>query len=94
MDVFETENVRLLVEALTSASCEEECRCLLEDLLTSKELLSIAQRLAVAQLLRRDIRYADIAEQTGASSATIVRVNHCLRYGSGGYETILKKLEN
>jgi len=92
MDLLENENTRLLISALLSLESEEECRNFIRDIMTSREILSIGQRLAVANLLRRGGTYAEVAEKTGASSATIVRVNQCLRYGSGGYRSVLSKL--
>ena len=53
----------------------------------------LGQRLEVARLLRRQMTYSDIAQQTGASTATISRVNRCLVYGAGGYRTVLERLE-
>lgn len=92
MGMFEREDIRLLVRAILNLQNEEECRLFLEDLLTAKEIEDAAQRLQVAQRLLRGVHYADISEETGASSATISRVNRCVVYGAGGYETVLKKL--
>ena len=58
-----------------------------------KELLSLSQRLEVAAMLREDKTYLEIGEKTGASTATISRVNRCLVYGAGGYDTVLERLE-
>ena len=55
------------------------------------ELQAVAQRLAVARLLQKKVTYQEIAERTGASTATISRVNRCLTYGAGGYQLILGK---
>ena len=76
--------------ALTDA--DEEYR-FFEDLFTIHELQAVAQRLAVARMLRRKVTYQEIAEETGASTATISRVNRCLTYGAGGYQMILDKLD-
>jgi len=92
MDLFDTENSRLLISALLALESEEECRNFIADIMTSKEILTIGQRLAVAKMLCQNEKYAEVAEKTGASSATIVRVNHCIRYGSGGYRSVLQKL--
>ena len=92
MQLFDTENGKLLLRALVSLETEAECRTLLEDLLTGREIESISQRLAVARLLCADARYSDVERQTGASSATIGRVNRCIQYGSGGYRLVLERL--
>ena len=63
-----------------------------EDLCTIREVQDLAQRIHVAKLLREHITYHDIATQTGASTATISRVNRALVYGAGGYETVLGRL--
>ena len=92
MNLFDSENVRMLVSALLALESEEQCRYFLEDIMTSRELVSISQRLAVAKLLCENEKYTAVAQKTGASSATIVRVNHCVQYGSGGYRSVLEKL--
>lgn len=92
MDIFESENAKLLVSALLSLKNERECRDFLEDLMTSKEVVSLSQRLAVAKLLCEKGKYSEVAKLTGASSATIGRVNRCIQYGSGGYRRALENL--
>lgn len=92
MDIFESENAKLLVSALLSLKDEGECRDFLEDLMTSKEIVSLSQRLAVAKLLCGKGKYSEVARLTGASSATIGRVNRCIQYGSGGYRRALENL--
>lgn len=82
-----------LVRALLSLENEEECFRLLEDLCTIREVRDLAQRLEVAQMLTDKITYTEIAAQTGASSATIGRVNRALSYGAGGYPIVLDKLK-
>lgn len=82
-----------LVKALLSVENETECYQLLDDLLTIKEMLDLAQRLEVARLLREKITYNEIAQRTRVSTATISRVNRSLSYGEGGYEMALKRLE-
>ena len=62
--------------------------------LTTKEILDAAQRLAVAKLLEKRAVYNEISRETGASSATISRVNRACLYGPGGYRTVLERLEN
>lgn len=69
----------------------EECYRFFDDLCTISEIHSFAQRFAVAKLLSQGETFNVIAEQTGASTATISRVNRCLQYGSDGYKTVLNK---
>ena len=87
------EQLKLLNEVLLSLKTEDEARSLLSDLCTIREMQDLGQRLEVARLLRRQMTYSDIAQQTGASTATISRVNRCLVYGAGGYRTVLERLE-
>ena len=87
------EQLKLLTEVLLSLKTEDEARSLLSDLCTIWEMQDLGQRLEVARLLRRQMTYSDIAQQTGASTATISRVNRCLVYGAGGYRTVLERLE-
>ncbi len=94
MDMFHTKGAALLVEAILSLKNEEECRAFLEDVMTGKEIQDCGQRLLVAQLLSRQMVYSQIAEVTGASSATISRVNRCYIYGAGGYRTVLPRLSD
>lgn len=82
----------LLVRAIVSIENAEECGAFLEDLMTRKELDDITQRLEVAKMLSEQTVYNKIVEETGASTATISRVNRAYLYGAGGYRTILKKL--
>ncbi len=70
----------------------EECYRFFEDVCTIKEIQSIAQRLQVAKLLKQNVKYAEIEEQTKASTATISRVNRCLKYGAEGYNMVLERL--
>ena len=93
MDVFHTPGAELLVQAVLSLQTQEECRAFLEDLMTGKEIQDCSQRILVAKLLRKKLVYSRIAKETGASSATISRVNRCCAYGAGGYQTVLERLE-
>lgn len=92
MNLFENEGYQLLVKALVSVQDEEECRRLLEDLMTRKEIMDIAQRMLVAKLLSEQVVYNKIVEETGASTATISRVNRSYVYGAGGYASVLPKI--
>ncbi len=81
-----------LYQAVLSLQNEEECASFFQDLCTVAELKAMAQRLEVAQLLSEGHNYNTILERTGASSATISRVNRSLNYGADGYNTILPRL--
>ena len=83
----------LLVKAVLILQNEEDVYRFLEDLCTIPEIKSISQRLEVAELLRKRETYQKIAEQTGASSATISRVNRALTYGADGYNRVLEEME-
>ncbi len=82
-----------LYKALLSLQTEEECKKFFDDICTIGELNSIAQRLEVARLLDKEETFVEIGEKTGASSATISRVNRCIRYGEGGYKIVLDRLK-
>ena len=92
MDVFHTPGSDLFIQAILSLQNEEECRALLEDLMTGKEIQDCSQRILVAQHLSQGMVYSRIAQLTGASSATISRVNRCCMYGAGGYRTVLERI--
>ena len=79
-------------EAVLSLQNLEQCRLFFEDISTIKELQAMSQRLRVAALLDSGSNYLEVSEATGASSATISRVNRCLNYG-GGYRTALDNLK-
>lgn len=82
-----------LFRAILTLETEDECYKLFEDICTVKELEAIAQRLEVAAQLSSGKNYNAVSEITGASSATISRVNKCLLYGQGGYEMVLARME-
>lgn len=87
-----TEGVTHLFEAILTLKDNEECYQFFEDVCTVNELLSLAQRFEVAQMLRNKKTYLDIAEKTGASTATISRVNRSLNYGNDGYDMVFERL--
>jgi len=87
------EQVDLLMEAVLRLNTVEEAYRFFEDICTIPELRSIAQRLEVAGLLRNRVTYQEIARRTGASSATISRVNRALLYGAEGYNHVLDALQ-
>ena len=82
-----------LYRAVLTLKNEDECRRFFQDLCTVSELRSMEQRYEVATLLNDGLIYNDILERTGASSATISRVNRSLIYGNGGYESVLEKMK-
>jgi TrpR-related protein YerC/YecD len=89
---IKTDAVDHLFEAILSLKDQQECYAFFEDVCTVNELLSLSQRYEVAKMLREKKTYLDIAEQTGASTATISRVNRSLNYGSDGYDMVFKRL--
>ncbi len=82
-----------LYKAILALETVEECRAFFDDLCTIAELSAIEQRFEVAELLSEGLIYNDILSLTGASSATISRVNRCLQYGAGGYQIVLDRLK-
>jgi len=83
----------LLYKAIMTLKTEEECYRFFQDLCTISELRSMEQRFEVAMLLSEGMIYTDILDKTGASSATISRVNRSLLGGTGGYESVLDRLK-
>ena len=92
MDKINEGAVRRLYETVLRLETLEECAAFFEDICTIKEVQDISQRLEVAELLHGGKNYLEVSRRTGASTATICRVNKCLLYGSGGYRTALKKM--
>lgn len=92
MGVYDGINIKLLTSAILALETDAECRAFLEDLMTVKEVRDIAQRLEVALQLSKGSKFADISEKTGASSATISRVNRSYSYGTGGYAAVLERI--
>ena len=82
-----------LFQALLTLQSVEECYRFFEDICTIREIESISQRLEVARQLKAGRVYTDIAASTGASTATISRINRAYNYGAGGYRTILPRLK-
>ena len=89
---IKTEAVDSLFDAILTLKDRNECYAFFEDLCTVNELLSLSQRFEVASMLRDHKTYLDIAEKTGASTATISRVNRSLNYGNDGYELVFNRL--
>ncbi|MET0017568.1 YerC/YecD family TrpR-related protein [Oscillibacter sp.] len=82
-----------LYKAILLLKDEEECYNFFQDLCTVSELRSMEQRFEVATLLHKEMIYNDILQRTGASSATISRVNRSLSYGVGGYDKVFERME-
>ena len=87
-----TEAVDYLFDAILSLENREECSTFFEDVCTVNELLSLSLIVEVANMLREQKTYLDIAEKTGASTATISRVNRSLNYGNDGYDMVFSRL--
>ena len=91
---LQSERVDLLAKAFLSLESVEDCYRLFEDLFTIREVQDLASRMEIALMLRDKVTYNEIVEKTGASTATIGRVNRALNYGAGGYERVIQKMQN
>ena len=89
-----TEAVDHLFEAVLCLENKEECYTFFEDVCTINELLSLSQRFEVARMLRQKKTYLEISEKTGASTATISRVNRSLNYGNDGYDMVFARMQD
>ena len=89
----ESPEMDALVEAFLALKDRGECYAFLRDLCTMKELRDMSQRLQAAKMLMRGNTYEQIVKEGGISTATISRINYCVQYGSGGYRTIIGRLE-
>lgn len=87
-------NVDFLFRAVLSLKTMEECYDFFDDLCTVPELKALSQRLEVAKMLSEGRVYSDIVTKTGASTATISRVNRSLNYGSDGYKVIFERIKD
>ena len=83
-----------MYEAILSLKSVEECMAFFDDLCTVSEMRSMEQRFEVATLLNKGMIYNDILEKTGASSATISRVNRSLNYGNDGYDMVFARMKS
>ncbi len=90
---LKTDAVDHLFDAILTLKSRDECYAFFEDVCTVNELLSFAQRYEVATMLNENKTYLEISEQTGASTATISRVNRSLNYGNDGYEMVFERLK-
>lgn len=89
----EDENLDFLFNSILQLENLEECYDFFEDLCTVQELKSLSQRIVVAKMLSEKCVYTDIVTKTGASTATISRVNRSLQYGCDGYDIVFKRLD-
>ncbi len=87
-------DIDFLFDAIMQIKTKEECANFFEDLCTVPELKAMSQRIHVAKLLSQNCVYSDIVAKTGASTATISRVNRSLHYGTDGYDVIFKRMNN
>lgn len=91
---FKNCSIDRLFDGILKLNTIDECYSFFEDLCTIHEIQSLAQRLEVAEMLTLGDTYISIGEKTGASTATISRVNRCLNYGADGYKLIISRLRN
>ena len=92
MKKLEKTHAEYLYKAVLQLKTEEECRAFFDDICTMNEVAAISQRLYVANLLYEKHVYNDIVKMTGASTATISRINRSLQFGNGGYDVVFKRL--
>lgn len=90
---LKSERADLLAKAFLALNSEEDCYRLFEDLFTIREVQDLSSRMEIAQMLRSRVTYNEIVEKTGASTATIGRVNRALNYGAGGYQLVFEKID-
>lgn len=93
MNKLHDEKIDFLFKGILTLENVAECYSFFEDLCTVAELQEMSKRLLAAKMLKENYIYTEIAERTGLSTATISRVNRCLKYGSDGYITVLERLE-
>ncbi len=89
----EEQLLQYLCHGFLTLETPEECLRFLQDLCTASELREMSHRLQAANMLNCNYIYSEISHQTGLSTATISRVNRCLKYGSDGYATVLERLD-
>ncbi len=93
MDKIQSESIDCLVKGILALNTPDECYAFLEDVCTIKELQDMAQRFDVAKRLSEGCNYNQVSAATGASSATISRVNRCLLYGNNGYKIVIDRVK-
>ena len=92
MSALQTPEIQALFRAISLLQTQQESEAFFEDICTVKELQAMAQRLEVARQLTAGKNYNAVSADTGASTATISRVNRCLQYGGGGYGKVLERM--
>lgn len=90
--IYGAPDTEKLFKAILSLDTMEECKTFFEDLCTIKELEDMVQRLTAAQMLLEGKTYEQITKSVEISTATISRINRCIRYGGGGYRTVLQRM--
>lgn len=90
---IDDERLEYLYRGILTLETVEDCRRFFEDLCTPSELLEMSRRMQAARMLKNDMVYTEIASATGLSTATISRVNRCLKYGDEGYNKVLDDLD-
>lgn len=94
MNIWNDPDIKMFFDAVLTLKDSDDCRLFFEDVCTIKEILDISQRLKMAKMLYDGAGYSEICQKTGISTTTISRVSKCLKYGNGGYKTILARLDN
>ena len=92
-NIRDDENIKFLLRAILELKDLDECYDFFEDLCTVAEIQEMSKRLIAAKMLYNNSVYTEVSEQTGLSTATISRVNRCLKYGTDGYITVLERLD-
>ena len=87
------ENIEFLYRSILTIENFEDCRNFFEDICTESEILEMSRRLKAARMLSEGVVYSEIASKTGLSTATISRVNHCIKYGNEGYIKVLDRMK-
>lgn len=91
---FSSPSIDRFFESILNLRSVDECYKYFEDICTIKEIQNMAQRLDTAILISQGLNYQTIAEKADVSTATVVRVGRCLKYGSGGYKTAIERLSS
>ena len=86
-------DIEYLYKGIITLDDPEDCKNFFEDLCTVSELQEMSRRIKAARMLSDGYVYSEIATQTGLSTATISRVNHCIKYGNGGYSKVLESIK-
>lgn len=93
MKSYSDESIEFLYRCIVSIDNVEDCKNFFEDICTASELQEMSRRLNAAKMLSEGVVYSEIASKTGLSTATISRVNHCIKYGNEGYIKVLDRMK-